>query len=116
MLGHIIRAGNDDPMRQVTFVRDTININYTNKRRVGRPRGKWIESTLKQAWSYENSTEEYDNDNPRHNRCIVNRARQREPPFNKSKSEIAKEKAEFMHRRRLIDRDETFMYRQAHGV
>ena len=119
LLGHIIRADNEDPMRQVTFVRDSININYTNKRRVGRPRGKWVESTLKQAWSYENSLEEYDNDNSEHNRRIINRAKRREEPFNKSKAEIAKEtaeKAEFRRRRRFFDRDETFLYRQAHGV
>ena len=78
-----------------------------------------MESTLKQAWAYENSLEEYDNENYEHNRRLIERAKHRQEPFNKSKAEIAKEtaeKAEFVRRRRVFDRDETFLYRQAHGV
>ncbi len=51
LLGHIIRSNPQDPMHQVTFANDEIETHAPWRRRVGRPRLKWIEETMKEAWS-----------------------------------------------------------------
>ena len=50
LLGHIIRADNDDPMRKVTFKPNTIRNWNTPLRRVGRPKEQWIQSAKTQVW------------------------------------------------------------------
>ena len=47
LLGHILRASNDDPMRQITFKPSTGDWNHPNKKRVGRPRANWLFETCK---------------------------------------------------------------------
>ena len=42
LLGHIIRADNDDPMRKVTFAPSTIVEWGFASRRVGRPKDQWL--------------------------------------------------------------------------
>ena len=50
LLGHVIRADNNDPMRKVTFRPNSIRAWRTPLRRVGRPREQWITGAKKQAW------------------------------------------------------------------
>ena len=50
LMSHIIRAPWQDPLRQVTFVTDTMNIREPLKKRVGRPRTSWAKQTLKYLW------------------------------------------------------------------
>ena len=49
VLGHIIRADADDPMRQVTFKNRSIELYLPSKRRIGRPTKKWGMTALQQA-------------------------------------------------------------------
>ena len=46
LAGHLVRAGNEDIMRQCTFIPDTCIPLAPTKRRVGRPRYKWFEELL----------------------------------------------------------------------
>ena len=49
LLGHVLRAENRDPMRQVTFYQDSARpIAYT-KKRVGKPREHWTETSFKKS-------------------------------------------------------------------
>ena len=50
LLGHIIRADNNDPMRKVTFAANTIVEWGFDKRRVGRPKDQWLFETKRAAW------------------------------------------------------------------
>ena len=50
LLGHVIRASDDDPMRKVTFRPGTIKPWGTPVRRVGRPRMQWLRGAKTQAW------------------------------------------------------------------
>ena len=50
LMGHIIRADNNDPMRKVTFAENTIQEWAFDKRRIGRPRDQWTEATKKAIW------------------------------------------------------------------
>ena len=53
ILGHVIRAGNrdpTDPMYQVTFEDPSLKPKTSAYRRVGRPRRKWHQETMNQAW------------------------------------------------------------------
>ena len=49
LLGHIIRADNDDPMRKVTFAPSTIVEWGFASRRVGRPKDQWLFESKKQC-------------------------------------------------------------------
>jgi hypothetical protein len=50
LLGHVIRASNEDPMRKVTFRPNTIRAWGTPLRRVGRPKNQWLHSAKTQVW------------------------------------------------------------------
>ena len=50
LLGHIIRTDDNDPIKQVTFANNGLEPLTAALRRVGRPRQKWIELTLKDAY------------------------------------------------------------------
>ena len=50
LLGHVIRADNNDPMRKVTFAANTIEEWGFDKRRVGRPKDQWLFETKRTAW------------------------------------------------------------------
>jgi hypothetical protein len=45
LLGHVIRTGEGDPMRQVTFQDGTIQDKWSTTRRVGRPKHQWTQVT-----------------------------------------------------------------------
>ena len=46
LLGHVIRAPTDDPMRAITFNTGTVDTLNVGRRRVGRPNLNWIEVTM----------------------------------------------------------------------
>ena len=50
LLGHIARASNEDPLRQVTFQADTCQRVEYGKKRVGKPRQNWIHQTKKHIY------------------------------------------------------------------
>ena len=50
LLGHVIRAGDTDPMRKATFLPSTIKEWGTTHRRVGRPKDQWLYETKKLVW------------------------------------------------------------------
>ena len=79
LLGHIIRADPNDPLKQVTFANESLDVLTPALRRVGRPRQKWTETTLKDAHEHFN----YDayTGSRTQNISIRKRAQDREPPF-----------------------------------
>ena len=50
LLGHVLRASNEDPLRQVTFVEDSAKPLAYTKRRSGKPREQWTEVAMKRVW------------------------------------------------------------------
>ena len=50
LLGHIIRTGDGDPLRQVTLQEGLARPVNWGKRRNGHPREKWTQSTMKGLW------------------------------------------------------------------
>ena len=49
LLGHIIRPEEDDPLKEVTFNRDTMEVKSVGLRRVGRPKTHWIHTVMEAA-------------------------------------------------------------------
>eukprot|EP00973_Karenia_brevis_P051922 7211888-Karenia_brevis.AAC.1 len=73
MLYRIIKLPEDNPQKTITFQPNTLHPIDIGKRRHGRPRVKWINKTLEQAWHRlvhsEFTQYRYDNfdpDNPAH--------------------------------------------------
>ena len=79
LLGHVIRANPKDPLKQVTFANDNLDILTPATRRVGRPRQKWTDSTLKDAYEFYN-TDHYTGSRTQKTNLKI-RAENREPPF-----------------------------------
>ena len=50
MLGHILRADEDDPMRSCFLTAGTIKERSDTTWRVGRPRVHWLHQTMAEAW------------------------------------------------------------------
>lgn len=50
LLGHILRADNSDPLREVTFQPDSASRVEYGKKRVGKPRMNWIHQTKKYVY------------------------------------------------------------------
>ena len=50
LLGHILRAADDDPLRQVTFQPGTAYRVEYGKKRIGKPRQNWIHQAKKHAY------------------------------------------------------------------
>ncbi len=51
-MGHVIRANNDDPLRAVTFLPDSLTtLPLDPKKRPGRPKIDWIDQTKKDIWA-----------------------------------------------------------------
>ena len=48
-MGHILRTSTDDPLRQVSFLPDSSHRLDYGKKRVGKPRQKWLHHTKKYA-------------------------------------------------------------------
>ena len=73
MLYRLLRLPSDDPQVNITFQSNTLLPIDIGKRRVGRPRLKWIDTTLEQAWKRITRTqapqfryEKFDPQNPQH--------------------------------------------------
>ena len=50
LLGHVIRAEEKDPMRQVTFEGDTLEPKDIQTRRRGSPKDNWLDCAMEEAW------------------------------------------------------------------
>ena len=50
LLGYIIRAADEDPIRQATLKLNTAKPHIPEKRRVGRPRKHWVKGTMEHIW------------------------------------------------------------------
>ena len=60
LLGHIIRTDRSDPMHQVTFRDENLSPFHPIVRRPGRPRHKWIDEQLQNAWNlYDDGGQEF---------------------------------------------------------
>ena len=84
-MGHVLRAQEDDPMRQVVFEQGTYKERRSYKIRPGRPKPSWIINTMKDAWDEIakvetpdqldlpkiTTDEEYEWENERHNEIIA---------------------------------------------
>ena len=53
LLGHVIRAPDDDPMKKATFDNENQNLKPLDMGhcREGRPREKWLEATMRSSWN-----------------------------------------------------------------
>lgn len=49
-MGHVMRSDEEDPMRQVTFIKDTASPVKPEKNRVGRPMTHWKEGVMEKVW------------------------------------------------------------------
>lgn len=77
LLGHIIRASEHDPLRQITLKNGTAESNLPNKRRVGRPRKNWIFCTKRFIYNdILMKTDEF-TDSQAQNQLILNEANNR---------------------------------------
>ena len=47
LLGHVIRCGEEDPMRQVTFQQNSRRDLTFGQRRIGRPKNQWTTEAKK---------------------------------------------------------------------
>ena len=52
LFGHIIRCGNYDPMRQVSFLPDLASRVEYGTKRVGKPRQNWLHHTKKDVFEH----------------------------------------------------------------
>ena len=100
LLGHVIRAGHRDPrdpMYQVTFENSSLQPRTTACRRVGKPRHKWHTDTMQSAWEAMNANSErerpYTGDD-RQREEIKQRAIARQTPFDRTKNERLKSRAD----------------------
>ena len=50
LFGHVVRAEDEDPMRQVALEKSTIKNKAAVKRRVGKPKLDWVHENIKNAW------------------------------------------------------------------
>jgi hypothetical protein len=57
LAGHILRAANSDPLRQVVYEPNTATVKRIGKRRVGRPRINWAYNTNELIHSRGNATD-----------------------------------------------------------
>lgn len=86
LLGHIIRRERSHPQQQTTFATADLVTRQTSYRRVGRPRLKWAEETMKEAWQIIRETRQdlppaFNENEAEHRNIIKNAAEQREKPF-----------------------------------
>ena len=63
LLGHIIRAGPQDPMRQVLFLPNSLIPRTEHARRVGKPRAHWLIETYADAYRESGHVDQFDINN-----------------------------------------------------
>ena len=56
LLGHILRAPNEDPMRRLVFENDSARSLIIGIKRVGGPKKNWTDETMSLAWKHLHST------------------------------------------------------------
>lgn len=83
LLGHIIRANPQDPMRQVLFQPNCLTPRSEHTRRVGKPRAHWLIETYADAYRNMGHTDHFDINNVEQRNLINTLAEQRAGIFAK---------------------------------
>ena len=50
LFGHVLRAKDEDPIREICFLHDTATPNTTKEKRRGRPKLNWVITQMHQVW------------------------------------------------------------------
>ena len=77
LLGHIIRAGPQDPMRQVLFLPNSLIPRTEHARRVGKPRAHWLIETYADAYRESGHVDQFDINNILQRNLVNELAQQR---------------------------------------
>ena len=56
LLGHILRAPNEDPMRRLVFENNSARSLIIGTKRVGGPKKNWTDETMSLAWKHLHSS------------------------------------------------------------
>ena len=86
LLGHIIRAESEDPMREVLFETGTFRPRVEHIRRVGKPRANWLIETYKDAHTIIDNVTPFDINDIQQIQTLHGKAQRRETPFTTSQS------------------------------
>ena len=81
LLGHIIRAESEDPMREVLFETGTFRPRVEHIRRVGKPRANWLIETYKDAHTIIDNVTPFDINDIQQIQTLHGKAQRRETPF-----------------------------------
>ena len=81
LLGHIIRAESEDPMREVLFETGTFRPRIEHIRRVGKPRANWLLETYKDAHTMIDNVTPFDMSDIQLIQTLHGKAQRRETPF-----------------------------------
>ena len=81
LLGHIIRAESEDPMREVLFETGTFRPRVEHIRRVGKPRANWLIETYKDAHTIIDNVTPFDINDIHQIQTLHGKAQRRETPF-----------------------------------
>ena len=85
LLGHILRAPHDDPMREILFQPRQNIPRSVHVRRVGKPRANWLLNTFEEAYAFLHPEAHFDASITAHWNEIADAANRREPPFQTKK-------------------------------
>ena len=81
LLGHLIREEDSTPTKLATFNRGSVLPKLQKKRRVGRPKGNWVEETSRVAFKrsehFHSFVEIYDLNNKAHRKALRDAGRAR---------------------------------------
>ena len=50
MFGHVLRAKDEDPIREICFLHDTATPNTSQEKIRGRPKLNWVTTQMHQVW------------------------------------------------------------------
>ena len=81
LLGHILRAPHNDPMREILFQPGKNIPRSEHVRRVGKPRANWLLDTFVEAYAFLHPQAHFDETVPAHWNEIADTAMRRDPPF-----------------------------------
>ena len=77
LLGHILRADNNDPLRQVSFQPGTAYRVQYGKKRVGKPKQNWIHQTKKYVYVEQMHLFSYEESQAQDNRLLAHAQQKR---------------------------------------
>ena len=77
LLGHIIRADPQDPMRQVLLIHNSLNPRTEHTRQIGKPRAHWLNETYADAYRESGHLDQFDINNILHRTVVNEMAQQR---------------------------------------